>query len=252
MTTLSSRTKKSNLLNIMTTALLISLAFSVGFFFESAIGFGGGIIAYTILGFLVDTKEMVLAGLYIGTCSSVYIYFSDPKSFDKKSFISALPICFIGTIIGVLIFTKLDSQGLLAVFGFVLIFLSIKSIFFDKIKLPKIFRTKLLLLGGIVHGMFGTGGPFFINALKDNFQNKSNLRTTMAVFFVFFNLVRLAQLSWQGQVELDFFISIWWVILPVFVAIWLGHKAHLKISEIAVKRAIGIFTGLAGIKFLLL
>lgn len=234
----------------MLVALLIATSFSIGFFFESILGFGGGMIAYAILSFFVDLKQMVLAGLYIGTCSSAYIAYTGFKDFDKKIFKSLIPLAGIGTIIGVLIFTKFSNEILALFLGLLLLLLAAKTAFFDRISLPKIFKNKLILTGGIVHGAFGIGGPFVVNATKGDFKNKSALRTTMAMFFVIFNLVRILQLSLQGQLELGFFYNISWTIIPVFIAIKLGHKIHLKISEDSFKKGIAIMTMFAGIKFL--
>jgi uncharacterized membrane protein YfcA len=38
-------------------SVLISIFFSIGFFFESIFGFGGGLIAYSFLGFFFEVKE---------------------------------------------------------------------------------------------------------------------------------------------------------------------------------------------------
>ncbi len=234
----------------MSVALLIATSFSLGFFVESIVGFGGGLIAYAMLSFVTDLKTMILAGLYIGTCSSAYIAYTDFKSFDKKIFKSLLPICFVGTVFGVFIFSKFSAEVLSLIFGILLVSLAIKTMFFDKFIFPKIFKQKLLFIGGISHGAFGIGGPFIANALKDDFKNKSNFRTTLAVFFTVFNLVRFAQLSLQNEIKPEFFAAIWWTIIPVFLAIKLGYKIHLKISEDIFKKLIGLMTILAGLKFL--
>lgn len=234
----------------MSVALLIATSFSLGFFVESIVGFGGGLIAYAILGFFIDLKIMILAGLYIGTLSSAYIAYTDFKSFDKKIFKSLIPLCLAGTIFGVFIFSKLSSQTLSLIFGILLILLAVKNIFFDKFTFPKIFKHKLLFIGGMSQGAFGTGGPFVANALKEDFKNKSTFRTTLAVFFVVFNLVRFVQLYLQGEIKPEFFAEIWWVVIPVFLAIQLGYRVHLKISEDVFKKLIGLMTILAGVKFL--
>lgn len=230
--------------------VIISLSFFLGFFVESILGFGGGLIAYSILGFFLDIKSMILAGLYIGTLSSAHIAISDLKSLDKKIFKSVLPISLIGTILGVIFFTKFSPEILALCFGILLIFLAVKILFFDQYNFPKIFQKKLILIGGITHGAFGTGGPFWVNALKDDFKNKSNLRTTMAVIFVVFNLVRIAQLGLENQLELKFFAEIWWTIIPVFVAIKLGHLVHIKINEEIFKKGIALMTTCIAIKFI--
>jgi len=235
----------------MSIPLLIAITFFAGFFIESIIGFGGGLIAYSILGFFMDIKHMILAGLYIGTCSSIYIFITDHKAFSKKLFLGALPICLFGTMLGVLIFSTLSSQIMLTMLGALSIILSAKIVFFDDVKFPRIFRNILLLIGGISHGLFGIGGPFVVNALKDEFKNKSELRTTMAVFFVTLNIVRFFQLSIQNEIHASLFLDIWWVIFPVFIAIYYGFKAHVKISEKIFKKLIGAMTLFSGIVFLL-
>lgn len=235
----------------MSVAILIATSFSLGFFVESIIGTGGGLIAYAILGFFMNVKEMILAGLYIGTCSSSYITYTDHKAFNKKIFLSILPICLIGTIFGVIIFSKLDTQILSLILGLLLILIALRSMFFANKILPKIFRSKLLFIGGISHGAFGIGGPFVISAIQKEFKNKSELRTTMAVYFAFFNIVRIIQLVIQGQINVEFVQKIWWVIIPVFIAIKLGHKVHLKISEEFLRKSILYITIGAGVKFLI-
>lgn len=241
---------RANSRPFMSIAILIAISFSFGFFVESIIGFGGGLIAYSILGFVMDLKDMIMAGLYIGTCSSAYIAYTDLKSFDKKIFKSLIPISLAGTIIGVFIFSKFSSEILSLGFGLLLILLAAKTMFFDHVVLPKIFKNKLLLIGGISQGAFGVGGPFVVNALKKDFKNKSALRTTMAVFFMIFNFVRITQLALQNQIRPEFFASIWWVIIPIFITIKLGHLVHLKISEEFFIKLVAIMTCLAGIKFL--
>ena len=235
----------------MSISLLIATSFSIGFFVESIVGFGGGLIAYAILGFFIGLKEMVIAGLYIGTFSSLYIIYTDYKSLDKRTFLKALPLSLIGTIIGVLIFSRLSVEYLYLGFGSVLLILATKLVFFDKINLPKIVRDKLVLLGGIAQGAFGTGGPFWASALDNSFRNKSNLRTTLASFFVFFNVVRFIQLELEKEIKADFFYDIWWTIIPVFIAIKLGHLVHVRISEDFFKKLIALVTFLAGLKFLM-
>lgn len=234
----------------MLSAVLIATSFSLGFFVESIVGFGGGLIAYSLLGFFIDLKEMVLAGLYIGSCSSAFIFYSGRQNFDKEIFLKVAPLCLVGTILGVFIFSKFSSEILSFILGILLISLAIKTAFFDKKDFPKSFKNNLFFVGGISQGAFGIGGPFFVNALKKDFKNKSALRTTMAAIFLFFNLVRTLQLGIHGDLDPKFFFYISWTIIPVFFAIKMGYKIHLKISEDFFKKLIGLITIFAGVKFL--
>lgn len=229
---------------------LIAASFAIGFFFESIFGFGGGLIAYSILSFFIDLKTAIIAGLYIGTLSSIHIILSDYRSFNKKIFLKSLPIAVIGSLLGTIIFNKFPVKILELIFGILLILLSLKNTLFDNYKFPKIFKNKLLVIGAISQGAFGVGGPFVVNALKDDFKNKSELRTTMAFYFVFCNFIRLSQFLFSKNFKDNFPTEIIWTVIPVFFAIWLGHKVHLKINESVFRKGIGIITFFAGVKFL--
>ena len=232
------------------TPLIISLFFSIGFFFESIFGFGGGLIAYSFLSFFFEIKEMTMAGLYIGTFASLYIAFGSRKHFEIKIFTKLIPIALLGSIIGVYIFIYFSSKILSTFFGIILFFLAIKMIFFDKYKFSKSLRSVFLFIGSISQGAFGIGGPFVVSAIRDEFKSKSSLRATMAIYFLFCNVLRISQMLFANKLEIDFFAKISWTIIPVFVAIYFGHCVHLKIKDEIFKKGVATIVLLASIKFL--
>jgi uncharacterized membrane protein YfcA len=240
---------------------LIAGSFALGFFFESIFGFGGGLIAYSILGFFIDFKLAILAGFYVGTLSSLYIAFTSYKNIEFKIFKKLILISLIGASLGSYFFSNFPVKIIAPVFGLLLIFIGIKTLFFDKknsdnnqiliSKKSQFIKFKLLMIASLAQGAFGTGGPFVVNALKKDFKNKSTLRATMSLFFLFCNLLRFPQLIISKDFNLDLLGKIWWIIIPVYLAIFLGYKVHLKINENYFKKGIGIITLIAGFKFLL-
>lgn len=234
----------------MSAPILTALFFFLGFFVESVAGFGSAFITCPILGIFIDIKELVLIALYVGTCASSYILISSFRFLAFKIFLLTLPISIAGTIIGVIVFNKSTSQLLLTLLGILLIILSIQMIFFDKIKFPKSFKAGLIFIGGISQGIFGMGGAFLIAALQHDFKNKSQTRTTIAALFITLNSIRFSQLHLSNQLSLKF-SEIWWVSIPAFIAIILGHKIHLKISEETFRRITATITTTGGIYFLL-
>lgn len=229
---------------------LIAIFFSIGFFFESIFGFGGGLISFALLGFFLEIKEMILVGLYIGTLSSSYIAFTSRKHFEVKIFIKLIPLALLGSIIGVYGFMYFSAEKLSLIFAIILFFLAIKMIFFDKYKFSKSLKTIFLFIGGISQGAFGIGGPFVVSAIRDEFQSRSSLRATMAVYFVFCNILRISQMFFANQLKIDFFAKISWTIIPVFIAIYFGHYVHLKIKDEFFKKGVAIIVLLASINFL--
>lgn len=68
----------------MLDTIFIACGFAFGFFFESIFGFGGGLIAYSILCFFIDFKLTIIAGFYVGTLSSMYILITSIRDLDLK------------------------------------------------------------------------------------------------------------------------------------------------------------------------
>ncbi len=229
---------------------LIGLIFCLGFFIESIIGFGGTLVAFAILGFFVDIKELILMAIYTATCASIFVVASDYKAFSKTIFLKSFPFCLMGTIIGAVFFVHNSSQVIIVAFGLFLLFLAAKTMFFDNIKLPKHFSNLVLAIGGISQGVFGIGGPFFAIALKDKFQNKSEMRATLAMFFITFNVIRICQFSIQKTLTFDIFFKLWWIAAPLAISIHLGHLVHKKISESAFKKIVAFLATFSGIEFL--
>jgi uncharacterized membrane protein YfcA len=139
----------------------------------------------------------------------------------------------------------------LFIFGWLLLFLAAKTIFFDKFKLPKHLTSLTLTIGGVSQGIFGIGGPFFAVALKDSFKNKSQMRTTLATFFVSYNVIRITQIYVHTEVDVSVFLDLWWIPAPLAISIHLGHLAHKKLSEGVFKKAVAALATFSGIEFLL-
>lgn len=230
--------------------VMIALCFAFGFFFESIFGFGGGLIAYSILAFAIDLKLAVLAGLYIGTIASLQIIAGSYRHLNWKILAMLLPLAAIGSSFGGIIFNNFSSKNLSLFFGLLLLILAARIMFFDHYKIPKIFKQKLLFVGAICQGTFGVGGPFVVNAIKDDFKNRSEIRATMAAYFLFCNCIRIVQLSITGKFTFDFLNKAWWIIIPVFITIWLGHFFHRTINENHFKKGVGLITTIAAVRFI--
>lgn len=235
----------------MLTSIFTIAAFSLGYFIESIVGFGGTVIAGAILGFFIDIKQLILIALYFGTVCSFYILVSTYKKLNLKVFLKHFPICLAGNLIGVTIFIEFNSQFLLKLFGILLIILALQMTFLGNIQYPKYLKNSLLLIGGVVQGIFGMGGPFMVSALKSEFANKSQLRTTMACFFLTFNIIRIIHLAILEQLKFDFGGIFWWAFIPIIIAIYFGHKVHLAISETAFRKSLSLLILASGIAFLL-
>jgi uncharacterized membrane protein YfcA len=91
---------------------------------------------------------------------------------------------------GVLVAQVLDSQLLLVVFGAFVVALAIWQLAGQRAVLP----APLLVAGGIVHGIFGTGGPLIVYVARAKIADKTVFRSTLAVLWIALNVILLASM----------------------------------------------------------
>jgi uncharacterized protein len=232
---------------------LITIVFTLAFFFESIMGFGGLLIALSILSFFLEIKALTPVIIYVGFTASMVVLFTDRKTINWSLLIKTIfPISIIGLLIGVNLFSNISEAILLKVFAIFLVVVTLKSLIFLKLKLKlkSYFRFPLLFAGGIAHGLFSIGGPFTLLAVKESFINKNSLRSTMAFYFAFFNLVRFLQLNYLKKYEFAEFFLMWWLIIPISLAVLLGYRIHLRIPEDIFKKIINILLLAAGLIYI--
>ena len=231
--------------------LLITCIF-IGFFIESIVGFGGLLVSFSILSFFIEVKSLLPITAYIGICASSLILITDRKSISWSILIRKIaPFAFIGTIIGVFLIPYLNNAILLKTFSIFLIIVSFKSLFLAKTNLLHYLQKPLLVIGGVMQGIYGIGGPFTILATQKSFSSKSKLRSTMAVYFIFFNIVRIIQFSLTGTYNFSQIFASWHLIFPLALSIFLGYKIHKKIPEAFFKNIINVFLLLIAITLIL-
>lgn len=224
---------------------IISIAFSLGFFIESMIGFGGMLIAAALLLFIMDIKTLILSTIFLSVASSVVILASDTSNISWKVIKKFMLFALAGIPIGVLLFDYLPNQVMVKSMAILLIAFGIRTAFFGDIKVHGVISKIFVFVSGIVHGLIGTGGPIAIIGMKSSFKNKSELRSSMAIFFIILNVIRMVQLGVMHQEFMIFFENTI-VIIPLTIAIILGHKMHKKISERYFQKILSIFFIIAG------
>lgn len=230
--------------------ILISAVICFAFGVESIFGFAGNIIALSFLAIFFDIKDMVMIMVFAGSIASIFILLSDRKNFDAKIYFKILLFGVPGLILGTIFLNNFSSAIILYIFAGFLLAFAAWTIWSPQFVIPKVIKPILNFCGGIIGGIFGTPGPFFIAAMKDVFANKSVMRATLAGLFLTLNILRAPMYFESGLLDFEKILPFWWVIFPLFFTIWIGHKIHVKISERAFQIGVSVLLGIAGISFL--
>ena len=229
---------------------IIAAFVTLSYFIESVFGFGGSILSVALVGSVVDIKQAILIVTYASICASLCILVSDYKSFSLRHLLRIYAFALPGLLIGTFLMMVLNSTVLLKIFAVLLIAYVLYSFLNPTLKLPYWLSRLLLFCGGLIQGIYATGGPFVLMAYGQEFKCKSTLRAVMAGFFLFGNIIRLIQMQVMGKLDMAVFVNFWWLIIPITAGVFGGFFVHLKISDKLFKNGILVLLLIAGVFYL--
>lgn len=199
---------------------------------EAMTGFAGTLLAMPASMILigVDEAKTVLNAISLICCTWITIRYH--KNMDKKEFKKITFFMFIGLLVGVGLFDILSVDYLLKIYALVIIAVALKNIFLKRtISINKIVMICIIVLAGIIHGMFLSGGSLLVIYAATVLKDKSVFRATIAPVwvvldsFMFVNQVRL------GFVNNYTITLILLSLIPLGLAIFIGNKLHDKINQ---------------------
>lgn len=225
---------------------LLGSALFLGYFIESVFGFAGTIIWLSILSFFVDIKLLIFLTVMANIWANTLVLITGKRHIVWKKFfrlaIPALP----GLFVGAALVDALSSALLLKVFAVFLVGFALYSLFLPRIQLQSVLQKITLFFSGLLQGIFGTGGPLLLIAMQSSFTHKSEIRSTLALFFLSFNILRAIQYGVQGTFSVSQYAAFWWILPIIFVAVLSGYYIHVAIPETLFKKGIALLLLFSG------
>lgn len=215
----------------MSLSLPLALIAFIAYFFESVFGFGGTVIFLGLAGIFFDFKTMVQVSMVVSSACSAAILLQTWRHFNWRHYARVMGIALPFVILGTAMIGALQSLWLLKIFAVLLIAYGLQGLVFPRFAPPRAVAYGFVALGGIIQGVFTTGGPFILMGYRRFFANKTELKATMAAFFLTSNLWRMGQTVWDGTVTPAQLGSSLWLAVPVAAAVIAGHFVHVRLSE---------------------
>ncbi len=186
-----------------------------------------------------DTAKPVLN--LVALLVSLYIVIFHFKDIDWKHFIMIILTVGIGFSVGYLVeMIPMESKILLYIYGSIVILIAILFFFidFEKINLPKWLLITFLFLGGIVHKLYVSGGPFVVIYALHELKDKNKFRATLSLLWIILNSVLFTTQMIQGLFTPDTWIlfgigagaTIISMIIGAIITPKLSKKLFLKIT----------------------
>lgn len=211
-------------------------------------GFAGTVLAMPPGIFLqgIDTAKMVLN--ILGILASLWIVVVSYRDINWSEVKKILFFMVIGTILGMKLFTLLPLGFLLKIYAIFIILMALKGIFIkEEVKTPEWVLVGVILLAGVIHGMFVSGGPLIMIYVAKKLKSKSSFRATLAVVWIVLNSYLAVSHYNQGIFTPENIRLLYLSIPPLVLGMIVGDILHYKMSQASFLRLSYILLSISGV-----
>ncbi|NDL67015.1 sulfite exporter TauE/SafE family protein [Anaerotalea alkaliphila] len=199
---------------------------------QAITGFAGTMLAMPASMLLIGVDEAKAVLNVLGLLASVWIAFRNRRFVDKREFAKITIFMLGGMGAGVLLFRAAPLENLLFFYGLVIIAIALKNLFMKReIRVPRGTLTLVILLAGVIHGMFISGGALLVVYAAGRFKDKSAFRATLSSVWIVLNTLLFADHWNQGFFNREVLLMTALSILPLVGGIALGNRLHGSIRQ---------------------
>lgn len=235
----------------MTNYILFLVVLFVSHTIHGITGFAGAVLALSPSLMLVgyDVAKPIINVL--GLLSGIYVFVGSRKDIDWKELKKIVIVMAVGIVGGIMIrgFFVGKDQALYKILGVFVIFLAlqgavtmwktregaVKPAAEEKAGAETGKKTgsgmPLLILAGIIHGLFVSGGPLLIGYLTKRISDKARFRATIATVWVFLNGMILVDDIRAGLWNMELLKTQLIAVPILFAAMYLGGKLCRWMSQ---------------------
>lgn len=216
---------------------------------EGAIGFGGTVLAASIGAQLVPLDVLLPAFVPLNLVLSSWLFARGFRAVAWRLLaVEVAPAVAIGAAIGLLLFHLPAKIVLALIFAVFVVGLAVLQLARPAERpLAPPLRYGLLGLGGIAHGLFGTGGPMIVYVVRRRLADKRAFRATLAVLWLVLNSALLANFASAGLYDREVAKTLGVLALTIVPGLYLGERIHHKLDAARFERVVWLVLLLAGL-----
>lgn len=201
-------------------------------------GFAGTVLAMppSILLVGYGTAKPILNVL--GIAASVGVIAASYKSINKKEFLRITAVMLLGILGGIFIsgYFSQYAKALYIALGIIVILIAVINAvrFFSKKEsknMPEVISVLLLVLSGLIHGVFVCGGPLLVTYASAKLKDTNEFRSTLSAVWIVLNSVILFSDIRAESFHKDTFVLLLCSLAVLFLAVFLGNIISKKLSR---------------------
>ncbi len=225
---------------------------------QAMAGFGSLILAITLGSNFYPIEFLLPVVVPLDVLVNSYIVTRHRRFIHKQIlFKKIFPLMLVGLFIGILLFNLVHGQLLKKLFGvFVVGMSAFQLVALRKTTLaaPVLSPAKsrvLILFGGIIQGLYASGGPLVVYVVSRLNLDKSVFRSTLSTLWLILNCVLMISYVVTGRLSFDTLTYTGALAPLIIVGVFIGERLHTIINEKQFKIFVYMLLLIAGFSIVL-
>ncbi|MBC7386080.1 MAG: sulfite exporter TauE/SafE family protein [Cryobacterium sp.] len=229
---------------------------------EACAGFGATLLAIIFGAQFFSIEELVPILVPLNLVLNTVIVIRHPAEINRPQLLNRiLPLAALGMPIGIFLFESAPSRLLKVGFGCIVVVLGLVEICRSTVlKKNDVASTQpsaekplsagasafFLIAGGIMQGLYASGGPFVVYYASRMIPNKGQFRTTLALLWGVLNMILIFTLTIGGKLNFSTLRTSFYLLPCVLLGTFIGIKVHNLVSEKHFRRIVYALLVVAG------
>ena len=215
---------------------------------QAITGFAGTLLAMppSILLVGAEKARIVLNLLAFLTCAVIVL--QNRKAVQEKILARIVVFMAVGMAAGIGLYRVVQIEFLLYIYGALIILVALTNLkSSQEIELKEWMAVAILLVAGIIHGMFVSGGALLVVYASIVLKDKVEFRATVAAVWVVLNAFLMVEELFSGGFTKENTILCALACIPAFAGVWVGNRLHDKISAEGFRRMTYVLLLISGV-----
>jgi uncharacterized membrane protein YfcA len=229
---------------------------TIAFLTEAAIGFGSTLIVVSVAALFVPLTTLLPTYQPLAVGLSLVVAWRERAHIDGAFLRRAvLPLMVPGLVVGMILFRVWRAEALLFLVGVAIAGLALVEL--RRLLWPAAIpvggaRTALLtgvvlVVAGVVHGLFGTSGPLVVWAASRTLEDKARFRATLSLLWLILGVTLIAGFVVDGTLTSST-LGHSAVLLPTMLLGYLiGDRVHHAVPQRAFRLGVCVLLVVAGV-----
>lgn len=233
--------------------LLAPLVVLLGYTVLGLGGFGSALVSMPLLALFLPIKLVVPLMLLLDFVGMLANGIKLRRDLDRGEMLAIVPWLLTGIAVGVTFLVILPARLLLGTLGVLIVAYAFHTLRVRGERRPvaRAWAVPAGLFGGLIGGMFGTGGAVFAMYYTARIPDMQRMRGTMSAVFVISTGTRLALMLLSGLLlNREIWLAFAGLVPMVFIGLYIGHRLHGRLTPLQVARFLSVLLLGSGVSVL--